>query len=116
MSFGPGTIASTRVDGDEVVVGEHRVGVRAERRGERLELLGLDRQAGGGPVPAEALEVLGARAEAARAGRSEPTERPEPFQSPSVPAISTTGRLYRSTRREATMPITPSCQSSPATT
>ena len=29
--------------------------------------------------------------------------------------MSTTGRLYRSTRREATIPITPSCQSAPAT-
>ena len=64
MSFGPGTTASTRVDGDEIVVGEQRVGVGAERPGERLELLGLDRQPRRGPVPAEALEVLGAGAEA----------------------------------------------------
>ena len=33
-----------------------------------------------------------------------------------APAISTTGRLKRSTSREATIPITPSCQSSPQRT
>ena len=51
-----------------------------------------DRQPGGGAVAAEALEVLGARGRARRAGRTPAIERPEPFQSPSVPAISTTGR------------------------
>ena len=41
------------------------------------------------------------------------TERPEPTQSSpgSPPAISTTGRRKRSTSREATMPMTPRCQS-----
>ena len=43
-------------------------------------------------------------------------QRPEPFHVTSVPAIRTTGRPYRSTSRDATMPITPSCQPAPATT
>ena len=56
-----------RVDprhGRQVLVRELLVGVRGERRGERLELVGPDRQAGGGPVAAEALEVAGAGGEA----------------------------------------------------
>ena len=71
---------------------------------------------GGGSVAAEALEVLGASGQSGMEVERRP-ERPEPFQSRRpAPAISTTGRLYRSTSREATIPITPSCQSSPATT
>ena len=45
-----------------------------------------------------------------------PMERPEPFHPSCVSAISTTGRLKRSTRRDATMPITPTCQSACART
>ena len=37
----------------------------AERLAERLELLGLDRQPGGSAMAAEALEMIGAGAEAA---------------------------------------------------
>ena len=90
------------------------VGVRGERVRERLELLRVDREArrrrGGRRSAAGARSTRRAR----RGGRTTEIERPEPFQSPSpVPAISTTGRLKRSTRRDATMPITPSCQSSP---
>ena len=44
------------------------------------------------------------------------TDRPEPFQPSREPAISTTGRWKRSTSREATIPITPSCQPSCAST
>ena len=39
-------------------------------------------------------------------------ERPEPFQRSPLRATSTTGRWKRSTRREATIPFTPSCQPS----
>ena len=46
------------------------------------------------------------------------TERPEPTQSSpgSPPAMRTTGRWKRSTSRDATIPITPRCHSSPAMT
>ena len=43
-------------------------------------------------------------------------ERPDPFHSSPLPATITTGRWNRSTRRDATIPITPSCQSSPQST
>ncbi len=55
--------ADDRVDRDprpKVVVGQLAVGVLAERLGERLDVLRLDREAGGGAVTAEALEVLAA--------------------------------------------------------
>ena len=42
--------------------------------------------------------------------------RPEPRPAPSSSAITTQGRRQRSTSREATIPTTPGCQSSPATT
>ena len=41
----PATTASTGDPRAQVVVGQHRVGVRGERRGERLDALGADRQA-----------------------------------------------------------------------
>ena len=56
-----------RVDprhGRQVFVGELAVGVRGKRRGERFELVGPDREPGGGAVAAEALEVGGAGGEA----------------------------------------------------
>ena len=60
---------------------------------ERLDVLGPDREPGGGAVAAEALEVLGAGARAPPCRSNEPPARPEPFQSPPPPpAISTTGR------------------------
>ena len=90
-SFAPGTIASTRVTRTQVVVGEHRVGVRGERRRERLERARVDRQARGRAMPAEALEVLGARGERRRAGRTPAPSGPTPSRAPSVPAIRTTG-------------------------
>ena len=102
--------------GTRSIVGEREVGVRGERLGEGLELLGVDREARGGAVAAEALRCADDAASAPWRSNEE-TERPEPFQSPSpLPAISTTGRLKRSTSREATMPITPSCQSSSQST
>ena len=42
-------------------------------------------------MPAEPLEMLGAGGQAA-VQVERPVERPEPFQFPSAPAISTTGR------------------------
>ena len=70
-----------------------RVGVGGEGLGERVDVLRLDREAGGRTVAAEALEVLGAGREAAvEVERRRSTGR-DPFQSPSVPAIRTTGRL-----------------------
>ena len=47
----------------QVVLGQRLVGVRGERGGERLDAVAGDRQAGGGAMAAEALEVRGARAE-----------------------------------------------------
>ena len=49
----------------QVVLGEHRVGVRGERRREGLDALGRDRQTRRGAMAAEALEVRRARAEPA---------------------------------------------------
>ena len=47
---------------------------------------------------------------------TDPTERPEPrASSPSI-VNSSDGTPYALTRRLATMPFTPSCQPSPATT
>ena len=57
-----------RVDpghGREVVLGEDRVGVRGEGGGERLQARRVDREAGGGAVAAEALQVLRAGGERA---------------------------------------------------
>ena len=105
-----------RRHGPQIVVVKRAVRVRGEGLRERVDLLGPDREPGGRPMAAEALEMLCARRRAPAWRSKRGIERPEPFQSPSVPAISTTGRRKRSTRREATMPITPSCQSSPAST
>ena len=49
----------------QVVVGQHGIGVRGERVGERLDAVGPDREPGGGAVAAEALQVLGAGGERA---------------------------------------------------
>ena len=93
MQLAPGTIASTRVTRPQVVLGQHRVGVRGERSRERLDALGRDRQPGGGAMAAEALEVRRRTRRAPPCRSKADTDRPEPFQSPSVPAIITTGRL-----------------------
>ena len=42
--------------------------------------------------------------------------RPDPRPVAPSSATSTNGRWWRSARREATIPITPGCQSSPAST
>src|SRR5919106_396190 len=42
--------------------------------------------------------------------------RPEPRPEPSSSAMATHGRRQRSTSRDATIPTTPGCQPSPATT
>src|SRR5262249_54942581 len=47
----------------EVVLGELGVGLQSEGGCERFDLVGPNRQAGRGPVPTEALEVLRAGAE-----------------------------------------------------
>ena len=49
----------------QILVGQVLVGVRGERIGERLDVLGPDREPGGRPVPTEALEVACARSQAA---------------------------------------------------
>ena len=77
-SSAPATTASTGDPRAQVVVGQHLVGVRGERRGERLDALGADRQPGGGAVAAEALEVLRRRRRARRAGRTRPSSGPSP--------------------------------------
>ena len=83
-----------------------------ERLAKGLHVLREDRETGRRPVSAVAPRCP-AHAEAPCRSNA-PTERPEPTHvPPSVPAMSTTGRLNRSTSREATMPITPRCQSSP---
>ena len=92
-SFAPGTIASTA---RHAAAGRRR---SAPRRRARRTPPRTSRRAraaivrpGGGAMAAEALEVPGARARAPPCRSNAATERPEPFQSPSVPAISTTGR------------------------
>ena len=76
----------------QVVLAESAVADRGEGLGEGLDALRLDREPRRRRVAAPALEVAGALAQPVvevEAG----IERPEPFQSPSVPAIRTTGRL-----------------------
>ena len=112
--------ADHRVDplGPAQVLGaEHRGRVGGERLAEGLEVLGPQREPGGGAVPAEA------RPGARRRPRAPPSRskpgmlRPDPRPPPSPSSeITTTGRWWRSTRREATIPTTPGCQPSPATT
>ena len=63
-------------------------------------------------MPAEPLEMLAEHAASAPWRSKREIERPEPFHPSCEPAMRTTGRWNRSTRRDATMPITPSCQSS----
>ena len=70
-----------------------------------------------GAVPAVAQQVRARRRPARPAGRSAGIERPEPGAARRRrSAISTAGRWWRSAMREATMPMTPGCQSSPART
>ena len=59
------TTASIDVTGCEVLLVEHRGGLLGEGRGERVDVLLLDRQARGGAVTAPAPEQAGARAERA---------------------------------------------------
>ena len=95
-----------------------RARARRARRAprERLHARALDLQARGRAMAAVAQQVL-------RAGRQageqvERLDRCAPSPCPSSPssAISTTGRWWRSASREATIPITPGCQPSPAST
>ena len=58
VSSRPVTTASTSGSRAQVVVAQRRVGVSGEGVRERLDPLGLDREAGSGAVAAEALEVL----------------------------------------------------------
>ena len=98
----------------EVVVGERGVGVRGERlrrtpRAARARSRARRRRGG-----RRSAEVRGARGErAVEVERRGSSGRSPSSRRSAVPAISTTGRLKRSTRRDATIPITPSCQSSP---
>ena len=100
----------------EFVLASAPAACAAKASRERLEALRADREAGGGAVAAPARRgarrTRPARREGRRPGssaRSRPTR-------PSPGAISTTGRRNRSTSRDATIPITPRCQSSPAST
>ena len=54
------------------------------------------------------------RPRALRGGRTRPTARPEPFHGRRRRRSGRPGRRDRLTSREATRPITPSCQSAPA--
>ena len=108
-----------RVDpGDrrQILVDELRVGVGGERGGERLELVAADRQARRRHGGRRSARDARRRRRGRRGGRSSAPICPEPFQRSPSPAIRTTGRPKRSTSREATIPITPSCQPSPQTT
>ena len=71
----------------------------------------VDREPRGGAVAAEARRGARRTRRARRGGRRRRSTAPT-LPVPSVPAIRTTGRWKRSTSREATIPITPSCQSS----
>jgi hypothetical protein len=100
-----------RDDLEGVVEGDVLVGVPGEGIGERGDVLLGDREASRRSVPAESLEVARARREPACRSKLE-IERPEPFHESCERVTRTTGRWNRSARRDATMPITPSCQSS----
>ena len=65
VSSWPGTTASTFVTERRSSSRELGVGVGGERLGERVDVLGPDREAGRGAMAAEALEMLGAGGEAA---------------------------------------------------
>ena len=116
VSAEPGTIASIRVTGARSSSASARVGVRGERGRERLEVRRArsrgPRRRGGRRSAAGARS----RRRARRAGRTPAASGPSPSSRRRVPAIRTTGRLKRSTSRDATIPITPSCQSSPQIT
>ena len=100
-------------DGSQVVLGQLCVGMSRKGVREGLDALRPDRE---GPAAARWPPKRSRCSEqAARPPcRSKaPVDRPDPFHSSPAPAIRTTGRWKRSTRREATIPITPSCQPRP---
>ena len=95
------------------------LGDAVERCAERVDPLGLHPQSGGSLVPTVCDEIL--RTLSQRRVQIEPfaTLRAEPvpgFTPRGSPAIITTGRLYFSANRPATMPITPGCHSWSAST
>ena len=87
----------------------------SEEPRELVDVLGHDGETGGRTMTAEAREHL--RAGGQRVVEIESWDRASRTgPSSSAPAMSTTGRWKRSTSREATIPITPRCQSAPART
>ena len=69
-----------------------RVGVRGERGGERLDARGPIESPAAARWPPKRSRCSGAGGERPVQVERAATERPEPFHSPSLPAISTTGR------------------------
>ena len=92
VSAAPGTIASTDGDRPQIVVGEVRVGVRGEGVARASSTFSgrIERPAAARwpPKRSRCSEQAARPACRSKAG----IERPVPFQSPSVPAIRTTGR------------------------
>ena len=72
-------------DWPQVALAQHGIGMRCERVRERLEPLLLDRQPRCGAMAAEPFEVLGARAERRRAGRTPTPNGPSPSRRPPPP-------------------------------
>ena len=97
-------------DAAKVVVGEALAGIAGERLGEARDVVGAQAEAAGRAMPAVAqqpLEQAATPASRSKAGML----RPEPLATPSVSLSRMVGRPVCSTTREATMPITPACQS-----
>ncbi len=90
--------------------------MRAERLGELLDASALDLQARRRAVAAEATQVPSTGGETPEQVESVDAAPRALADIPGSSAISTTGRRWRSASREATIPITPACQSSPAST
>ena len=121
-----GQRAAELVAGDDGVdaLDRHQVG-RAEHRLRRAPTNAArnastssrrDRAAGRGAVAAVAEQVARRRRRGPPSRSNAGIERPEPVPSSPSSAISTAGRWWRSAIRDATIPMTPGCQPSPAST
>ena len=100
---------------DQVRRRQRRRSMPGQRAPKRLDRRLLELDSGRHPVAPEAGQVSGAGAEPrVEVVRRDAPAGPRP--APSSSAITTHGRRQRSTSRDATIPTTPGCQPSPATT
>jgi hypothetical protein len=103
-------------DGREIIFGQFPGRAGGERLRESLDVLGSDGEARGcaGAPPQRPSRSEQAPSAPVQVEGGNRTPGTRPLLIP--PAMRTTGRWKRSTNRDATMPITPRCQSSPART